>query len=267
MGAGKPVPYFFVNPREILTLPAPPADAKIAYGHEPRQFGELRAHGSPGGLQPLVITLHGGFWRNQFNLAYMGHLCEALKRMGFATWNLEYRSLGDAGGGWPGTFDDVVAGAAFLKNIAGPYKLDLARTIALGHSAGGQLALYLAARLKLRGLKLRGVIGIGAVADLKRAQETQLGNRVVDLLHAPPAADPMQALPLHTPQRLFCGKEDDIVPIEISRRYVEAAHNKGDDARLIELPGGHFEPVDPRTAQWASIAQEVASLLARSAPH
>jgi acetyl esterase/lipase len=162
----------------------------------------------------------------------MGHLCEALKKLGFATWNLEYRSIGDPGGAWPGTFDDVLAGAAFLKNIAKPYNLDLNRTIALGHSAGGQLALYLASRMKLQ-----GVIGIGAVADLKRAQEKELGNRVVDMLHAPPSADPMQSLPLHTPQRLFCGKDDDIVPIEISRRYVEAARKKGDDARLIELVG------------------------------
>jgi acetyl esterase/lipase len=251
-----------VNPREILTLPPPPADAKIAYGSEQRQFGELRGNAAPQGPQPLVITIHGGFWRNQFNLAYMGHLCESLKKLGFATWNIEYRSIGDPGGAWPGTFEDVVAAGAFLKNIAKPYNLDLTRTIALGHSAGGQLALYLASKMKLQ-----GVIGIGAVADLKRAQDVGLGKRVVDLLHAPPAADPMEALPLRTPTRLFSGKDDDIVPIEISRRYVEAAHKKGDDSRLIELPGGHFEPVNPKEPQWTLIAQEVASLLASKAPH
>jgi acetyl esterase/lipase len=249
-----------MNPREILTRPAPPADARMAYGKEARQFGELRANSL--GLQPVVIALHGGFWRNQFNLDYMGHLCEALKKLGFATWNLEYRSLGDPGGGWPGTFDDAVAGAAFLKNIAGPYHLDLNRVITLGHSAGGQLALHVASKMKVQ-----GVIGLGAVADLKRAQEMQLGNRVVDLLRAPASADPMQCLPLHTPQRLFCGKDDDIVPIEIGRLYVEAAKKNGDDARLIELPGGHFEPVDPLTPQWASVAQEVQALVASRAPH
>jgi acetyl esterase/lipase len=250
-----------MNPLEILTLPPPPADARIAYGQEPRQFCDLRANVSltP---QPLVITIHGGFWRNQFNLAYMGHLCQALKKLGFATWNLEYRSIGDPGGAWPGTFDDVAAGAAFLKNIAGSYNLDLNHAIALGHSAGGQLGLYLASKMKLR-----GVVGIGAVADLKRAQELALSNRVVDLLHAPASADPMQCLPLHTATRLFAGKDDDIVPIEISRRYVEAAQKRGDDSRLIELPGGHFEPVDPRTPQWTRVAQEVASLLASNAPH
>ncbi len=192
----------------------------------------------------------------------MGHLCEALKKQGFATWNLEYRSLGDNGGGWPGTFEDAVAGALFLKNIAGPYHLDLNRIITLGHSAGGQLALHVASKMKVQ-----GVIGLGAVADLKRAQEMQLGNRVVDLLKAPSSADPMQCLPLHTPQRLFSGKDDDIVPIEISRLYAAAAREKGDDARLIELPGGHFEPVDPLTSQWASVAHEVQALLANSAPH
>jgi acetyl esterase/lipase len=251
-----------VNPREILTRPAPPADARIAYGKEARQFGELRATANTQKPQPLVIALHGGFWRNQFNLEYMGHLCEALKKQGFATWNLEYRSLGDNGGGWPGTFEDAVAGALFLKNIAGPYHLDLNRIITLGHSAGGQLALHVASKMKVQ-----GVIGLGAVADLKRAQEMQLGNRVVDLLKAPSSADPMQCLPLHTPQRLFSGKDDDIVPIEISRLYAAAAREKGDDARLIELPGGHFEPVDPLTSQWASVAHEVQALLANSAPH
>jgi acetyl esterase/lipase len=251
-----------MNPREILTLPPPPADARIAYGSAPRQFAEIRATAGLKDPQPVVIALHGGFWRNQFNLAYMGHLCEALKKSGIATWNLEYRSLGDDGGGWPGTFDDVVAGAAFLKNVAGPYRLDLNRTLALGHSAGGQLALWLAGKRKLQ-----GVIGLGAVADLRRAQEMQLGNRVVDLLHAPPSADPMQCLPLRTSQRLFTGKDDDIVPAAIGRGYVEEAQKKGDDAKLIELQGGHFEPVDPRTPQWARVAQEVADLLASSAPH
>jgi pimeloyl-ACP methyl ester carboxylesterase len=149
-----------------------------------------------------------------------------------------------------------------LKNIAAPYHLDLSRTFALGHSAGGQLALWLAAKTKLL-----GVVGLGAVADLALAQEMQLGNRVVDLLHAPASADPMEALPIHTPQRLLAGKDDDIVPIEISSRYVEAARKKGDDAKLIELPGGHFEPVDPRTPQWARVAQEVVDLAASSAPH
>lgn len=245
-----------MNPREILTRPAPPADAKIAYGKEVRHFWELRANANTSKPQPLVITLHGGFWRNQFNLEYMGHLCQALKKLGYASWNIEYRSLGDSGGGWPGTFDDAISGAAFLKNIAGPYNLDLDRMIASGHSAGGQLALHVASKMKLQ-----GVIGLGAVADLKRAQEMQLGNRVVDLLRAPASADPMQCLPLHAPQRLFAGKDDDIVPIEISRIYVEAAQKKGDDARLIELPGGHFEAVDPLTTQWARVAHEVRALL------
>lgn len=251
-----------MNPREILTLPPPPADARIAYGREARQFGEIRATAGLKALQPVVITVHGGFWRNQFNLAYMGHLCEALRKLGFATWNLEYRSLGDEGGGWPGTFEDVVSGAGFLKNIAGPYHLDLNRTFALGHSAGGHLALLLAGKMKLR-----GVVGLGAVADLKRAREMQLGNRVVEQLQATASGDPIEGLPLHTPTRLLVGKEDDVVPVEISRRYVEAAQKKGDDARLIELAGGHFEPVDPRTPQWARVAQELVDLLASSAPH
>jgi acetyl esterase/lipase len=258
------------NSFEILTLPPPPADARFAYGNQLRQFGDLRVDPRSPPPHPVIITLHGGFWRNQFNLAYMGHLCAALKDIGIATWNIEYRSIGDLGGAWPGTFDDVAAGAAFLVKIADRYQLDLSRAMTLGHSAGGQLALWLAAQLSITQIrtkmKLRCAVGLAAVADLRRAQELQLSNRAVDLLHAPPSADPMQLLPLHVPQRLFHGKDDDIVPIDLSHRYVEAAWKRGDDARLIELSGGHFEPVDPRTPQWTRVAQEVASLFASSAP-
>jgi acetyl esterase/lipase len=249
-----------LSSRDILTLPCPAADARITYGSQPRQFADLRIPGSPDQRRPVVITIHGGFWRNQFNLTYMGHLCTALKRLGIATWNIEFRSIGDRGGAWPGTFDDVAAAAAHLRTIAGQYHLDLDRTIALGHSAGGHLGLWLSSKTKLR-----GVVGLGAVADIGRARKLHLSNGVVDLLHAPASGDPMQILPLHTSQRLFHGKDDDIVPIDLVRRYVDAAQKKGDDAKLIELDGGHFEPVDPRTKQWAAVAEEVRRLLRASA--
>lgn len=248
-----------LNSRDILTMPSPSADARVSYGSLPRQFADLRFPDSTAGLRPVVIVLHGGFWRNQFNLAYMGHLCAALKQKGIATWNVEYRSIGDSGGGWPGTFDDVAAAVGHLRMIARAYRLDLTRTVALGHSAGAELALWLTSKIKLR-----GVVGLGAVADLGRARELPQGKRIIDDLHAPESADPMRMLPLHTPQRLFSGRDDDLVPIALVRGYVEAAQKKGDDARLIELDGGHFEPVDPRTGQWTQVAAEVSRLLTAS---
>ena len=252
-----------MNPPDIVTRPAPPADAKLSYGSDPRQFGELRVPHTGGG-HPVAIVLHGGFWRNQFNLSYMGHLCESLRAAGIATWNLEFRSIGDPGGGWPGTCQDVALGARHLRVIAEAHHLDLTRTVALGHSAGGHLALWLASK---RNPKLLAAIGLGAVADLQRALDLKLSNTVVEQFlnggHIA-EADPMRLLPLHTKLRLFHGKSDETVPIGIAERFIEAARAAGDDARLIPLESGHFEPIDPATAQWAAVKDEIARIVKSS---
>jgi acetyl esterase/lipase len=242
--------------REILDREAPPADFRISYGPEPRQFGDLRVPRPGSAKHPVAVVLHGGFWRSRFTLDYMGHLCRSLQRAGIATWNLEYRSVGDAGGGWPGTFDDAAAGAAHLSEIADEHHLDVARIVTVGHSAGGQLALWLASKQLSR-----GCVSLGGVAALKRAWELGLSNSVVaELLGGGPnevperyrAADPIELVPLGVPQRLFHGQGDTIVPLEIAERYAEAARAKGDDAKVIALDGGHFEPVEPETNQWAA---------------
>src|ERR1700680_5009511 len=103
--------------------------------------GPASAAGS--GLHPLVIFIHGGFWSNAYNLEHAGHACAALTRAGAATWNIEYRRVGDPGGGWPGTLDDVLHAAERLVSLAPRYRLDVQRLVAAGHSAGGQLALWL----------------------------------------------------------------------------------------------------------------------------
>jgi acetyl esterase/lipase len=250
--------------REIMNIPAPPADARLHYGGDPSQFGDLRMpHGK--GPHPVAIALHGGFWRAAFDLDYFGHACAALTHAGFATWNVEYRRIGNPGGGWPGTFDDVAAAADHLAVLAAKYPLDLKRVLAIGHSAGGHLALWLAARQKAH-----RAISLGGVADLKRAWELRLSSGVVgDLLSGSPgkvpdryrSASPMELLPLHLPQRLIHGVDDDIVPIEIARGYVEKARKLGDDARLIAVEHcGHFELVDPGTEQWATVVSAAEAL-------
>jgi acetyl esterase/lipase len=253
--------------REILERKRPPADFRISYGAAPRQFGDLRVPRPAAAKHPVAIVLHGGFWRARFTLDYMGHLCAFLQRAGMATWNLEFRSIGDAGGAWPGTFDDAAAGASHLLRIADEHNLDLARIVMVGHSAGGQLALWLASKQPSR-----GCVSLGGVADLKRAWELGLGDGVVaELLGGSPsevperyrAADPMQLLPLGVSQRLIHGRGDTIVPFEIAERYAEAAQAKGDDAKLIALDGGHFEPVDPETAQWAAASAEILQMVAQ----
>ena len=249
-----------MNSREVLDLTPAPADVRLRYGAAQRQFGDLRVPKTKE-KHPVAIVLHGGFWRNKFNLVYMGHLCESLRTAGIATWNLEYRSIGDPGGSWPGTCLDVALGASYLRMIADAHHLDLNRVIALGHSAGGHLALWLAAK---GNLKLAGAFGLGAVADLQRALDLKLSDTVVAKFlngGAIQQADPMQLLPMKTKLRLFHGKADDIVPIEIAERFTQAAKRAGDDARLFPLEGGHFEPVDPRTPQWGLVREEISRIV------
>src|SRR5262245_25236824 len=138
----------------ILDVPPAPPGMRVAYGSDQFQFGELRV---PSGRRPhpVAIVIHGGYWRARYDLAHIGHLCEALTKQGIATWSLEYRRIGNPGGGWPGTFEDIRAGAAHVEQIAKEHSLDLKRVVATGHSAGGHLVLWLA---KQKAIALRGVV-------------------------------------------------------------------------------------------------------------
>jgi acetyl esterase/lipase len=265
--------------REILDMPAPPADARLHYGPDPLQFGDLRLpHGA--GPYPIVIVLHGGFWRARYTLEYTGHLCTALARDGIATWNLEYRRLGNPGGGWPGTFLDVAMGADHVRALAKKYPLDLKNVISLGHSAGGHLAVWLAARHKIPPgdtlasadpVAMRGAVPLAGVVDLRRAWELRLSDGVVgELMGGPPdklpkryhAGSPIELVPLGGRVRLLHGTEDSVVPIEISNGYQKAASRVGDDARLVVLPGAdHFAAVDPRSEHWQIVEKTVKDLV------
>src|SRR5258708_20253705 len=123
---------------DILPPPPPPADARLVYGSDPNQFLDLRLPKSKGPY-PTVINIHGGFWRAKYGLEHAGHLCAALTKKGIATWNLEYRRVGNAGGGWPGSFEDIANGFRFLPQIARHYKLDVAPPLLMSHSARGPL--------------------------------------------------------------------------------------------------------------------------------
>src|SRR5436309_894025 len=155
--------------QSILELRPPPPGDRIAYGPGEFQFGELRVP-EGAGPHPVVIVIHGGYWRAAYGLDHIGHFCTALTKAGLATWSLEYRRVGNPGGGWPGTFDDIKNGASRLAQIATVRKLDLSRIIATGHSAGGHLVLWLAGQ---SAVKLRGVVPLAPVADLRRAYELQ----------------------------------------------------------------------------------------------
>src|SRR5712692_4552098 len=194
---------------DLLTLPPPPADARLPYGSDSNQFGELRVP-KTGGPFPVGINIHGGYWRAKYDLKHAGHLCAALTAKGLATWNAEYRRVGNAGGGWPGTFEDVRSAYRYISQIAQRYNLDATKTVVAGHSAGGQLALCLAAHEP----SVMRVISLAGVVDLQQAWELHLSdNAVVDFLGGKPSdvpehyreADPMQLKIGHATQWLIHG--------------------------------------------------------------
>ncbi len=226
-----------------------------AYGALPEQVADLRLP-ERDGLRPVVVLLHGGFWRAQWTRELMAALAVDLTRAGWATWNVEYRGVG-AGGGVPETLDDVLAAFDMLATIAAP--VDLTRVTALGHSAGGQLALWLAAQRDLQlTVALAGVsclaegarLGIGA-----HAVRDFCGGLPDDVPQAYALADPVAHLPLGVPQLLVHGDRDDRVPIELARMWVTRSHDAGDTCELLILPGvEHFALIDPSSDAWQQTA-------------
>lgn len=254
---------------------APVATLRLAYGDAPQQFGDLRIPDAAAPL-PLVILIHGGYWRARYDLEYFGHAAAALTARGFATWNIEYRRVGDAGGGWPGTFLDVAAAADYVRQLAERMPIDLQRVVVLGHSAGGQLALWLAGRHRIarsspvyqpEPLGLRGVVALAGVCDLRRAWELGLSNGAAsELLGGSPAqyperyaaASPAELVPLGVEQALIHGTEDSDVPLTLSAEYAALARQHGDRARLVTLQGAdHFVVVDPFSDEWSQVLEWV----------
>jgi acetyl esterase/lipase len=232
------------------------------------------------GPWPVACVVHGGYYRARYDLGYIGHLAAALARVGVATWSIEYRRIGQAGGGWPGTFLDAGAALDDLRRLAPRHALDLDRVVTLGHSAGGQLALWLASRSRLPPgselsapdpLPTAGVVALAPVADLERASRLRLSEGIVDeLLGGTPESvpdryqltSPVLRLPLGVPQVVIHGTADDSVPLELSQTYAAAAEAAGDRAELVVPPGAdHFDIVDPRTPTFDATRQAVLRLL------
>lgn len=264
----------------VLETPPPPADERLAYGPGPHHFGELRLPTGRPPPYPVVVVVHGGFWRAKYSLEHVGHLCADLTKRGYATWSLEYRRVGHEGGGWPGTLEDVAHGVDFLRTMERSYHLDLTRVVALGHSAGGHLVAWLGARGKLKPgqplytkqpLHLKGVVPLAGVVDLEEGHAQRLGDGVVEtFLGGTPKsvperyhlASPAALLPHGVPQVLVHGTEDDTVPVSMSREYAEKAKARGDKVSFVQLDGaGHFELIDPRAKEWERVVEAVKSLM------
>jgi acetyl esterase/lipase len=218
----------------------------------------------------VAVLIHGGFWRARYNRRLEDGLAADLADRGWAVWNLEYRRVGwRSRGGWRGTFDDVAEGIDRLGTLDEP--LDLARVFAIGHSAGGHLAFWAAARRGLPAgapgaeprIRLAGAVAQAGVVDLREALRLHLSGDVVRrLLGGPPGkhpqrydlASPIEHLPLGLPRLLVHGEADSVVPISIARGYHRRALEAGDPCDLVSLPGvGHMEHVDPRSAAWPPV--------------
>jgi acetyl esterase/lipase len=240
------------------------------YGPHDGQEGDL--HLPVEKRPPVVCLLHGGFWRMPHGRSQFDAVARDLARRGFAVWNLGYRRVGTPTAGWPGTFDDVTAGVEHLARFVDDgVELDLDRVAMVGHSAGGQLALWAAARQRAsesaataRRITISAVAGLAPVADLVEAHALALGNgAVAALLGGTPdelpdryqAASPLLMLPLSVPQLVIHAASDDIVPVAISRSYARAARDAGDRIEYVEpREGGHMDFLDP-----ASVAHETLS--------
>ena len=234
-----------------------------AYGDNPAQVAELFL---PSGSGPFAVcvVVHGGYWRAQYDRSLMTGLCDDLAAHGLAAWNLEYRRVG-AGGGWPATLDDVAAGVDALAELSAP--LDLARVVAVGHSAGGQLALWAAARHTLpddapggdpkvqivAAVSQAGVLDLGLAAGLVPSStptRALLGDPVTNYERYV-LASPRERLPLGIPQLVLHGERDDTVSMRIATSYSTAARNAGDPCELRVLSQtGHFEHVDAGSEAW-----------------
>ncbi len=260
---------------DALALPRPSADHRLAYGDDPLQFGELRLPDGDGPY-PVVIVIHGGCWLADYDLGYISAFADALTEAGVATWSIEYRRVGNEGGGWPGTFQDVADAADHLLEMALDYELDLDQVAAVGHSAGGHLALWLAGRKSLdaddpmRGdgpLALNGVVALAGIPDLAAyAAAEGCGAAVSGLLGGDPAnvterlqrASPIAMVPFGITQRLVIGELDTIVPVSQADAFAEAAGQMGDSVAVVELAGaGHFELIDPTNPAFETIRQSV----------
>jgi acetyl esterase/lipase len=262
------------NPRDVLDRPSPPPDFTIRYGEHPDQVADVRLPVAEPVGAPLVIFIHGGFWRMAFDRQHVGPLATDLAERGYAVATIEYRRVGQPGGGWPGTFSDVAAAVAAVPDLLGKElahrgrpAVDHERPVLGGHSAGGQLALWYAA---VAPDAVRGVLGLAPVADLIMGHRMGIGDAAVaTVLGGGPAerpeiyasADPMAHLPLNVRTVIVHGTEDDHVPIELSRHYVSAARRAGDDTTLIELAGvEHFALIDPLSEAWPAVMDGLRSL-------
>jgi acetyl esterase/lipase len=251
----------------------------VRYGSNRQNIGDLWLPDGSSRTRPVVVLVHGGFWRAPYTKALMNGLAGSIVEQGWAAWNIEYRRVGIFGGrgGWPTTFDDVAAAVDHLDHVDG---VDLDRVVGVGHSAGGQLAFWVAARRQSpegasrwpAKVPIRSVVSLAGLVDLEVADRLGLGNDATSKFlgghHAARvdrynSVSPGALLPLHIPQVLVHGLSDRVVPPSMSQDYRQAAVSCGDAVEYVPLDGvGHRELIDPRGKGWLATLCHLEELLA-----
>jgi acetyl esterase/lipase len=277
--AQRPLPF-----DSVAALSAPAPDQRIAYGPGPLQFANLRLPKRPG-LHPVVVFIHGGCFLSQYSISHVAALEQAFADSGYAVWSIEYRRVGDDGGGWPGTFEDVAHAADHLRSVAKRYSLDLRRVVAAGHSVGADLALWLAARSRLRPesplradnpLTIGAVLALAPAPDLGALQAQGVCDHVIDkLMGGSPTAvperyrdvSPALMIPIGVPQVVIIGAQDRNWGPP-GRAYQSAVVAAGDTlVRFVDAPdAGHFDVIAPTSSSWGLVMQALRDLFSRIGP-
>jgi acetyl esterase/lipase len=262
----------------LLERERPAPSASIRYGEDQMQVVDLWLPAG-GGPHPTVLMVHGGCWQTEIaDRRIMNWIADDLRKRGIAVWNIDYRGVDRPGGGYPGTFLDAATAADALREHASTYRLNLRRLVAVGHSAGGHLALWLAARPKLPAgsplrtsnpIPIRTVVSLGGLPDLEEAARepgSGCGTEVIERLTGGRFADTSvpRLAPLGVRQVLINGMQDRIIPTAYAEGYARPMRAAGDDVRVRMIDRtGHVELVSPGTAAWLATVKEIQNALRR----
>ena len=271
---------------DYMALNGPAPTTRIAYGPAPSQYAELFLPQGAGPF-PVAVLVHGGCWTAGFGgITQLRNMAGALTQRGIAVWNVEYRRVDEAGGGYPGMYEDMHAALDSLAAQGRSRPLDLERVVAVGHSAGGQLVQWIAGRARIpassplyRGsmLPVRAVVSLGGLADLRRERElikSSCGRDTPELAGLPSEARPdvyldtnaAELIPNGSHTILVTGELDTISPPRVAHDYAKRALAAGDSAEVVILPGAsHYDEVAANSPSWPLVAAAIERALARTA--
>jgi acetyl esterase/lipase len=275
-----------IQPADLWSRPTTAPDKKLAYGQDPLQFAELRLPKSTGPV-PVVVLIHGGCWVDRLptrdprdtTLEPLRPLAAALTEAGLATWNIEYRRAGNPGGGWPGSFNDISTALDFLRTISKTHNLDLNRIVVVGHSAGGQLAHWVASRPKLpkssplhsaNPLPVKAIVNVDGPPDLTTAHPMEQQfcpvTGITQFMGGTPSEHPGRyreasaSLPTGVPQTIVSGALLQMASPLVTT-YETSAKAKGDTIQILQLKGaGHFDMLAPDSPHGKSLIEAILAL-------